>query len=55
MIVILLEEQFPRGRPVREIRTPVNTGNQPRCDNGEAGGRKASPLPAKRSDVAGFR
>ena len=25
-----------RGRPVRESRTPVNTGNRPCCDNGEA-------------------
>ncbi len=28
-------ERFPRDRPVREIRTPVNGRNQPPCDNGE--------------------
>src|SRR6185436_19999363 len=33
------------GRPVTEIVTPVNMGNQPHCDNGE-GVAPASPLPS---------
>jgi len=36
---------FPRDRPVREIRTPVNMRNGPHCDNGE-GVATATPLPA---------
>ncbi|MGH7868019.1 MAG: hypothetical protein ACREP9_10430, partial [Candidatus Dormibacteraceae bacterium] len=32
-----------RGRPEREIRTPVNMGNGPHRDNGE--GVAATPLP----------
>jgi hypothetical protein len=34
------------GRPVTEIVTPVNMGNQPHCDNGE-GVAAASPLPSR--------
>src|SRR6185436_1716465 len=34
------------GRPVTEIVTPVNMGNQPHCDNGE-GVAPASPLPSR--------
>jgi hypothetical protein len=46
MTDILLMERFPRGRPVREIRTPVNTRNCPRCDNGEGEVGPTSPLPS---------
>lgn len=46
MTDILLMERFPRGRPVREIRTPVNTRNCPRCDNGEGEVGTTSPLPS---------
>ena len=35
--------RFPRDRPVRESRMPVNMRNQPHCDNGE--GVDLHPLP----------
>jgi len=41
------------GRPVTEIVTPVNMGNQPHCDNGE-GVAPASPLPSRLTIRAWF-
>ena len=41
----LSERQFNGGRPVRESRTPVNTGNQPCRDEGETEAGNPQPLP----------
>ena len=41
----LPERQLNGGRPVRESRTPVNTGNQPCRDDGETEAGNPQPLP----------